>query len=76
MILTEDEMEEVVGMMQHNAFKILIRYLQAEEDAEFERMLNRRSEETMREKAAYIKGIRSVAKFFKMCKTQISEHSA
>lgn len=75
MILEHKQHESVVSMMHQSGFRIFISYLQELEDRKIEQMLNCKKEETVRDKAQYIKAIRDISQFFRMCETQIREHT-
>jgi len=75
MKLDEEEMSAVLAMTNQKGFRVFVDYLAEMQDRKITQMKKCRKEDTVKDKLQYLSCIDDVLQFFRMCRTQVAEHT-
>lgn len=76
MKLGEDEMQSVLSMTNTAGFRVFVDYLSELQDKKILQMKKCKKEDTVKDKLQYLACIDEMTQFFRMCRTQVAEHTA
>jgi len=75
MKLDEEEMQAILSLTNTKGFRVFVEYLSEIQDKKITAMKRCRKEDTVKDKLQYLSCIDDVLQFFRMCRTQVAEHT-